>query len=147
MLPNGQTIKITKKGLLPIDNNLSKTAKMAYILPQLQNTSLLSIGQLCDDNCLAIFDKRNMYIIKNNKIILRGIRNLSDGLWDVILNKNLTMHKQNKSKNLLNVIMQKSKPNYELANFLHACACSPTIKTFQMAINNNLLRHGQESRN
>ena len=136
-LPNGEAIKIPKKGLLPMDNKLSTTATTAYILPNLHNTSLLSIGQLCNDDCVAIFDKKNMYIVKNKKIILKGIRNLTDGLWDVILNNNAKNNHYNKSTNLLNVIVQKSKSNYELANFLHACACSPAIKTFQLAINKN----------
>ena len=116
-LPNGESIKITQKGLIPMDKELSTTATTAYILPNLHNTSLLSIAQLCDDDCLAIFDKKNMYIVKDRRIILRGIRNLTDGLWDVILNNNARNNNHNKSTNLLNVIVQKSKSNYKLANF------------------------------
>ena len=56
-----------------------------------------------------------MHIIKNNNIILREIHNLTDRLWDVILHSNTTMHKHNKSKKLVNVIVQKSKSNYEFA--------------------------------
>ena len=35
------------------------------IFPKLTNESLLSIGQLCDLNCKAAFDKYKMKIFKN----------------------------------------------------------------------------------
>ena len=54
-LPNNTVIKTTSKGYLPYPSCLSSTAKEALIYPDLKNAFLLSIGQLCDDNCLALF--------------------------------------------------------------------------------------------
>ena len=48
---------------------------------------MLSIGQLCDDDCLALFSKRHLWALKYNKIILSGIRNTTDVLWDVPFNQ------------------------------------------------------------
>ena len=36
---------------------LSSAAKVGYVIPNLSSASLLSIGQLCDDDCLALFNK------------------------------------------------------------------------------------------
>ena len=54
-LPNNALIKTTSKGYLAYPACLSPSAKTALIYPALKNASLLSIGQLCDDNCLALF--------------------------------------------------------------------------------------------
>ena len=50
-LPNSNSIDITHQGVLPISNKLSMKAKTAHIISKLINSSLLSLGQLCDDNC------------------------------------------------------------------------------------------------
>ena len=55
------------------------------MLPKLTNSSLLSIGQLRDDNCAAFFRKHDLHVFKNNKLVLNGVRNYFDGLWDVLL--------------------------------------------------------------
>ena len=82
-LPNTSTIQATYSGLLPFVDILSPQAKTSFIFPGLSNESLLSVGQFCNNNCIAIFTKHKMYILKENKIILQGHRNFNDGLWDV----------------------------------------------------------------
>ena len=94
--------------------------------PQLHNESLLSIGQLCDKGCVAIFDKTSLKILKNGKIVLTGNRNLHDGLWDVPFKKH--------DINAINYIITRDKSKTELAQYLHACAFSPVISTFQACI-------------
>ena len=60
------------------------------ISPGLKRASLISIGQLCDDSCTVLLNKRKMLAIKENQIILEGNRNYSDGLWDIpIYNKDI----------------------------------------------------------
>ena len=54
-------IKITHKGTLPI-NNLSQHAKTVNILPELKSSSLLSLGQLCDDNCQVLLQKQDLHV-------------------------------------------------------------------------------------
>ena len=113
-------------GQLPI-KNLSTTATTAHVLPNLKSASLLSMGQLCDDDCIVTLDKSKMTVEKNNKIILEGTRNINDGLWDIQLDTNpLTA----------NVIIQKNKLKQDLAAFYHGVCFSPTKKTFVQAINN-----------
>ena len=85
-LPNMETITSTHTGLLPYDS-LTTQAKTANILPQLHSASLLSLGQLCNDNCKILLHKKFMHIFQNNTKILHGMRNYTDGLWDINLQK------------------------------------------------------------
>ena len=139
-LPNNNTITSTTRGQLPF-KALTDSAKQAYILPSLTNSSLLSIGQLCNENCTAIFTKRLMLILHKGKIILTGNRNYSDGLWDILCHNAGTpgYKKSTVQSNNINILTARDKRSHELANFLHACAGSPSIRTFQDAINNNFL--------
>ena len=86
-LPDNSTIKSTHKGLIPLHRNLSKTAKTTHIVPQLKSTSLLSTGQLCDDDCEVLYRKKDMFIAKNKQILHRGTRNNQNGLWNLPLYK------------------------------------------------------------
>jgi hypothetical protein len=86
MLPDSTHVQETHSGLLPLHHSLSKTAKKtAHVLDGMTNSSLISIGQLCDDDCVAILDKRRLQVFKNSKCILMGPRNTTDALWDIVL--------------------------------------------------------------
>ena len=77
-LPNNMILASTQKGLLPV-NVLTQTAKHAHMLLSLINSSLLSIGQLCDKDCMTLFTKNGTIICKNEKIVLQGKRNFLYG--------------------------------------------------------------------
>ena len=81
-LPNNTQVQATYRGTLPIHNNISKEASEVLIFPHLQNESLLSIGQLCDDNCIVIFTKKKFFVTKMGKCLFEGFCNEKDGLWD-----------------------------------------------------------------
>ena len=68
-----------------------------------------------------------MKIFKNNELILAGKRNTTDGLWDI----QLSTRPQQLSAN---AIIRRDKTKYELAQYLYACAYSPALSTFQIAI-------------
>ena len=55
--------------------NVSAEAYKAYIFQDMTK-SLVSIGNLCDDGCIALFDKEQLFIIKNNTVLLCIIRDL-----------------------------------------------------------------------
>ena len=52
-------------------------------MPQLKSSSSISLGQLCDDGCNVLLNKKDLKVFKDTKLILKGCRNLSDGLWDI----------------------------------------------------------------
>ena len=82
-LPNNVSIQSTEKGNIPFSSKLSASAKDASILPGLESSSLVSLGQLCDDDCEILLNKKSLFVIKENELILEGYRNQNDLLWDI----------------------------------------------------------------
>ena len=82
-LTNIEAIQTTHVGLLPHNKSLSKIATTANVLPNLQSASLISLGQLCDDNCDVTLNKTLIKVLKNNQNFLQGERNHNNGLWDI----------------------------------------------------------------
>ena len=124
-LPDNSQIQADKRGLLPLPKSLSLTAGTAHVFKGLTNASLISIGKLCDDGCVAVFDKLDLRVFKKNKIILSGKRNFHDGLWDV----NISDQFKPKIESM-NMIVRKDNTKTNLAEYLHKCAFSPSITTF-----------------
>lgn len=125
-LPDSTTIQSTETGQLPIPG-LSHKATSAHVFKDLQSSSLLSIGKMCDDGCLVMFDKEYMRVFQNNKEILRGVCNYTDGLWDVNISKNQPKHK-------MNVIIKKDTTTKELVQYFQGCCFSPMKSTFLKAV-------------
>ena len=61
VLPNNTTIAASAQGDLPLHQCLTPKA---LIYPHLKSESLLLIGQLCNDGCVAVFDKEKLNIYK-----------------------------------------------------------------------------------
>jgi hypothetical protein len=120
----------TRSGLLPNLHHLSKAARKAHIFKDLHSASLISLGQLCDDDCIITLNKQSLQVIKNNKVIMQGTRNVTDGLWDIPINPTPSL--QHRS----NVIITKDKTKTELVQYLHACCFSPSSSTFIKAVRN-----------
>ena len=60
ILPDSDTIAPLKKGVLPLSSKLPIAAKMTTVLPYLKNSSLISLGQVCDDKCTVILDGKTL---------------------------------------------------------------------------------------
>ncbi len=115
-LPDGNRIKSTHQGILDIEE-LPHAAKVVNIFPDI-HSSLISIGQFCDADCTVNFNKHNMNVIKGDKIILTGQRNMSNKLWNI-----------DTSNNNCNSIIRETNlltTNEKVVNFYHACMGSPT---------------------
>lgn len=157
-LPNNTVISPIAVGELPFSNALSRHAKESLVYPELKNASLLSIGQLCDDDCLALFHKKILWILKNNEVILKGKRNSYDGIWDVPFQQptspksvpssanatytanniihcnNLVIHSSSTSDLVCNYILTLDKSKYELAQYYYGCLFAPALSTLLTAI-------------
>ena len=135
-LPNNYQIQASKQGLLPLPSVLSNKARTAHVFKGLTNSSLLSIGRLCDDGCIAIFDANDLKIYKKNILIMRGTRNFQDGLWDVSLNPHspLLITNTQPIQQSINAIVRKDLTKMKLGEYLHKCAFSPCVSTFLKAI-------------
>ena len=75
------------QGQLSLHQKLSTTAKNVLVLPALKSLLLISLGQLYDDNCKIELDKRELKVLKNKQLMLKGNRNYQDGLWDIPITK------------------------------------------------------------
>ena len=138
MQPDMTILKATQKGQLPLGNQLSKKAKEAAVLKDLNSASLISFGQLCDDDCQVLLDKYECRVTKNQKLIMQGWRNKNDGLWDIPIG-NLPLHRKDHPpiQQRINIIIRKDKTKLDLIRFLHASAFSPVKDTLIKAIKKN----------
>ena len=59
---NGTMMKTIETGIVPLQILLSTHTKKGNILEGLSNSSLLSIGQLYNNDCIAVFDKMYLHI-------------------------------------------------------------------------------------
>ena len=90
IIPNGSIMKSTCTSKLAIPN-LPLAATHAHGFKHLASGSLLSVGQLCDHGCTAIFDKHQVHIFKSAQVtiqqrsppILTGYCTAHDKLWSV----------------------------------------------------------------
>ena len=58
MLPNSKEIRSTAQGQLPLSNQISQYVKDDIVLPDLKRSSLISLGQLCDNDRVITLDKK-----------------------------------------------------------------------------------------
>ena len=84
---DGRMIYLTKKAILPLSNKLTEKARVAFSFDNLKSGSLISIGQLCDDDFIAIFTKYDVQIIRHNEILIRG-KQTDNELWKIPLSNN-----------------------------------------------------------
>jgi hypothetical protein len=115
----------TLRGLLPLSSSLSDKAQSAFALDDLRTGSLISLAQLCDDDCIAIFNKYDVKILKKDKIIITGTRT-RNGLWHLPITAPVSHQ--------ANGILRLDKPKEELAIYHHAALGSPVPSTLLRAI-------------
>ena len=136
MLPDNKVIQATHKGLLPFHHSLSTKSKTAHVVDGITNSSLISIGQLCDDNCIAVLDKKHLQVFKNKECILKGTRNKTDGLWDIALPLPATLSPPAKSTETVNAIIRRDISKTQLVQYLYGCLGSPAVSTWQYSVKN-----------
>ena len=122
---SGDVMKPTLSGIFPLSPHLSDTAQSAFVLDTLKTGTLISLSQLCDDDCIAIFTRFQVRILKNNKIIITGNRT-PNGLWSLPLLP--------PPSHQANGILRLDQPKRDLAQYYHASLGSPVPSTLLRAI-------------
>ena len=131
-------MKSTHSVQVPLASQLSKSAQHGHVLNGLKTGSLISIGQLCDDDCAAIFTKFNVKIIKDGNIIITGARDSQNGLWTIPLPPKPFLPTSNKNQRFFaSSAISDHTTKRDLAAFLHGTLFSPTPSTLIHAIKNN----------
>lgn len=128
-LPNGQQIHST--GTMSLDiPSLPCTARIAYIFPDLQPHSLLSIGQLCDAGCIAVFTASDVTISYKNEPIIHGLRDQQTKLWNITV----PIKQNTPFRHLSAKTVNHPTGTAQLIAFAHASLFSPSISTLQRAL-------------
>ena len=109
------------KGQLHLSPALNATSQEAFVLDDLKTGTLISLAKLCDDDCIALFTKYEVNIIKNNQVIITGKRE-SNGLWSIPL-------KPASPPLQANGILRIDRTRQELAMYHHATLGSPDPST------------------
>lgn len=122
---SGTAMPVTLQGQLPLSNMLSMKAQSAFVLDDLKTGTLILLAQLCDDDCIAVFNKYDVKILKNDQVIITGTR-LPHGLWSLPI-----LHAPSHQANQ---ILRTDTTKRELATYLHAALGSPAPSTLLQAI-------------
>jgi hypothetical protein len=110
-----------------------QAARLAHILPGLDQHSLLSVGQMCDSGCSVTFTASNVTVTNGHSTILTGERDKESNLWRVPLDPAPPLHGGHKHS-AYNVYEQKSIQ--DTITYLHACCFSPVTDTWLKSIQN-----------
>jgi hypothetical protein len=128
-MPNGTEIQSSHTCNLLL-TDLPPQARQAHILPGLVHNSLISVGQLCDNECSVTFTQDQVTVSKNGKHLMYGSRDPKSRLWRVNLKQKVEpeivqcnhAHGNNNQKDLI--------------NYLHDACFSPVKSTWIKAIKN-----------
>ena len=144
---DGNKMKATHSVSIPLTPQLSTPVSSGFVLDGLTTGFLISISKLCDDDCVALFSKYDVKIIKDGRVIIVGPREKSSGLWTIRFAPKLHDDVQqppvvpNPPKSNTKPTLSKAtsaircaQTQTDLAGFLHAAAFSPVPSTFLRAI-------------
>jgi hypothetical protein len=130
-MPNGTTIQSSHTCNLLL-TDLSQQARQAHILPGLVHNSLISVGQLCDNDCSVTFTQDQVMVSRKGKNVMYGSRDPKSRLWRVNL-------KQKMKPEIIQCNHAHDNTNQkDLINYLHAACFSPVKSTWIKAIKNRI---------
>jgi hypothetical protein len=122
---SGDVMSSTLCGILPLSPHLSSTAQSAFVLDDLRTGTLVSLAQLCDDDCVAIFTRLGVKILKHNTVLITGSCT-PNRLWSITL--------QVPPIHQVNGILCLDSSREQLAIYHHATLGSPAPSTLLRAI-------------
>jgi hypothetical protein len=123
-MPNGTTIQSSHTCNLLL-TDLPYQARQDHILPGLVHNSLISVGQLCDNECSVTFTQDQVTVSRNGK-------DPKSRLWRVDL-------KQKMKTNIAQCNHAHDNNNQkDLINYRHSACFSPVKSTWIKAIKNGI---------
>jgi hypothetical protein len=122
---SGDVMSSALCGILPLSPHLSTTAQSAFMLNDLCTGTLVSLAQLCDDDCVAISLRFGVQILKHNTVLITGICT-PKGLWSIPLQVP-TIHQANG-------ILHLDSSREQLAIYHHTTLGSPAPSMLLCAI-------------
>ena len=110
MMANGDTVVNTHTCRLPL-GSLPTAACEAHVTPNI--TPLLSIGQLCDEGCTAVFPAQSILIFKDKSTLMKGYRDKTTNLWHI------PIAQRKKQEHVAKYVKHGASPS-QLVSFAHA---------------------------
>jgi hypothetical protein len=136
-MPNGMTIQSSHTCNLLL-TDLPHQARQAHILPGLVHNSLISVGQLCDNECSVTFTQDQVTVSKNENCVMYGSRDPKSRLWRVDLKKKFERNHEQCNH------AHDNNNQKDLINYLHAACFSPVKSTWITAIKHGNSHHGRD---
>ena len=133
---------VTEQGNLPLSSKLSKKEQVAIIFPELRSSSVLSLVQLCNDDCDIVLNKKKKNFRKENELILQGTRYKLDGLWDIPVYKKKTSDTNFKTPIKNGTLHIKQKPR--ISHLLNTTKYKYTSQEFKTTIPNTFCNKAQD---
>ena len=118
---NGHSMPLHAEGRVRLSPALKSTSQYAFVLGDLKIGTVISLSQLCDNDCIALFMKYRVKIIMNIKVIITGQQD-DNGLWSIPLAPAPPPLQANG-------ILRLNKTKSELAAHHHAALGSPSTST------------------
>ena len=120
-----------------MSNKLFPKAESAHVFNSFTTGSLISMGQLYNDNCIPIFTKFDIKHLKYNQVITTGLRDLTNGLWNIPLETSPPAQQASTRShpNQANGIFHYDTTKHKLAKYSHTAAFRPVESTFITNIN------------
>jgi hypothetical protein len=128
-MPNGMTIQSSHTCNLLL-TDLPPQARKAHILPGLVHSSLISVGQLCDNKCSVTLTQDQVTVSKNGKKFMYSSQDPKSRVWRVNLKQKFETETVQ-----CNHAHDNNNQKY-LTNYLHAACFSPVKSTWITAIKN-----------
>jgi hypothetical protein len=133
-LPNGATMESSHTSELNIPQ-LNAAASIAHVFPGMDNHSLLSVGQLCNEGYIFTFKDASVAVCNSQKFqILSGPRYLDTGLWRI----NLKQDNQQIHQPVANKVYELRNTG-SLVHYLHKGLFSTTMSALLQAVKNGHL--------
>jgi hypothetical protein len=110
---------------------LPPNARRVHIVPALDSSSLVSIGQLCDSGCIVKFNATNVTVHYNDCLVLTGTRTPATRLWHIDPPTPPQLDSANGAVG--------SATPAEVIAFAHASLFSPALSTLEKAIDKGYL--------
>jgi hypothetical protein len=138
IVPNGGIMRSTATAHLPLPYLLPATTK-SHAFPTLASGSLLSVGQICDNACTAIFDANSVRMYHNQDVtvtssrppILSGTRQMP---LQPLYNIRIPTTPTSLCTHSVNALTAKLPHLKDRLAFYHAALFSPVLSTWTQAI-------------
>jgi hypothetical protein len=133
-LPNRATMESSHTAELNIPE-LNAASSIAHVFPGMANKSLLSVGQLCNEEYIVTFKNASVTICNPQEFqILSGARDLDTELWRINLRNDKQQFQQSVANNVYEL-----RNTGALVHYLHKALFSPTKSALLQVVKNGHL--------